>query len=195
MTIHKETRIFISFLLIFFIFNRVFAAPETISLPKVETYDELVHAIREARAASRTRIEQAVEREKVREAWETGKLIDEHILHHKERADYGAYVIERLSVDLGTDRTELYRMLEFARTYPIVVPAQQLSWSHFAALLSLNNPAEVQELADKAEREKWTRDQVREEVRRRQAAKKPTQEKIPEDVLTATPGKVGVFKV
>ena len=41
---------------------------------QVATYDQLVRAIRQVRAASRTRIEQAVEQEKVREAWETGKL-------------------------------------------------------------------------------------------------------------------------
>ena len=41
---------------------------------QVATYDQLVHAIREVQSASQERIEQAAEAEKVREAWETGKL-------------------------------------------------------------------------------------------------------------------------
>jgi len=156
----------------------------------VQTYDELLAAIRRTRAASAERIEALVRQEKVREAWETGKLIDEHILLQKERAEYGRQVIERLAKDLGTDKTELYRMLEFARTYPIVGPAQQLSWSHFEALLSLNNPDEVRELAEKAEKEKWTRDRLREEVRRRKAG--ALAEPKP---LEAKPGKLHTYRV
>lgn len=171
----------------FFIFfsQVVLAAPQTF-----QTYDELLSAIRQTRAASAQRIEAAIEQEKVKEAWETGKLIDEHVLQHKERADYGAYVIEKLSRDLGTDRTELYRMLEFARTFPIVVPAQQLSWSHFEALLSLDDPAEVRELAEKAEKEKWTRDRLREEVGRRKARAEPEYKP-----LEAKPGTLYTYRV
>ncbi len=98
----------------------------TQALPEVGTYDQLVAAIRKARAASQARVEQAVQQEKVRECWETGKLIDEHVLQHKERADYGAQVLERLSTDLGTSRTELSYMLQFARAYPIF-PAPEKS--------------------------------------------------------------------
>ena len=86
----------------------------TALVTKVETYNQSVHAIREVRTGSQKRIEQAVEQEKVREAWETGKLIDEHILLHKERAEYEKEVIARLVKDLETSDTELYRMLEFA---------------------------------------------------------------------------------
>lgn len=50
------------------------------SLPEVQTYEQLLHAIRGVRAASQQRIEQTVDQEKVREAWETGKLVDSHRL-------------------------------------------------------------------------------------------------------------------
>ncbi len=55
-------------------------APQGFVAPEVATYDGLLHAIRAAQARSQTRIEQAVQEEKVREAWEIGKLIDEHVL-------------------------------------------------------------------------------------------------------------------
>ncbi len=156
----------------------------------METYDELVHAIREARAASRTRIDQAIDQEKVREAWEIGKLIDEHVLLHKERADYGERVLQRLSTDLGISHTELKYMLQFARAYPIGRPADQLSWSHYQALLSLNNPKQREEIADKAEREDWGRDRVREEVARLNHRQISTNE-----ILEAKPGKLHTYRV
>jgi endonuclease YncB( thermonuclease family) len=165
--------------------------PATQSLPQVKTYEELRHAISQARAGSRLRVEQAVEKERVREAWEIGRLIDAHVLQHKERADYGMQVLERLAKDLAMDRSELYRMLEFYRTYPIVVPARQLSWSHYKALIAVNDPEKREVLAEKAEKEGWKRDRLREEIRN------VTQNgnAAPEEVLTAEPGKPGTYRV
>lgn len=108
----------------------------------VQTYEELRQAIMKARAASTTRIEKAVDQEKVREAWEIGKLIDTHVLQHKERADYGKQVMKRLAEDLGMSETELRYMLQFARTYPIHRPADELSWSQYQALLAVNDSKE-----------------------------------------------------
>ena len=119
----------LSSLLIFIQIPQGFAAPPVAALPReVATYDELIRAIREARAVSQHRIEQAVDQEKVREAWETGKLIDEHILLHQEHAEYGKQVLERLAKDLQSSRTELSYMLQFARAYPVYPSNNQLSW-------------------------------------------------------------------
>lgn len=171
-----------------------FSASATNSVT-VTTYDQLLKAIRETRHASEARIEQAVQQEKVREAWETGKLIDEHILQHKERADYGKQVIERLATDLDTDKSELYRMLEFARKYPKVGPAQELSWSHYSALLGLDDIEEINELADRAEKEKWNRDQIREEVRKRKAARGERESKPEEKLTPSKLGKPNTYKI
>ncbi len=157
-------------LLSVFLFSHQAAAGQETLLPKVETYDELVHAIRETRAASQARIEAAVEQEKVREAWETGKLIDTHILFQKKRAKYGEEVLERLADDLKTSRSELSFMLQFARAYPIFSPAKKFIWSHYRELFSLNDPKARTEVEEEAVRQNWGRDRVREEVRRRKAA-------------------------
>ncbi|MFA5391632.1 MAG: hypothetical protein WC331_09455, partial [Candidatus Omnitrophota bacterium] len=60
----------------------------TALVKQVGTYDQLLSAVREMRSESRVRVEKAVEQERVREAWEIGRLIDAHVLQHKERADY-----------------------------------------------------------------------------------------------------------
>jgi endonuclease YncB( thermonuclease family) len=167
----------------------------TVLATQVGTYEQLVAAIRKAHAASEARVEQAAQQEKVREAWEIGKLIDEHVLQHKERADYGKQVILRLSGDLPISETQLYAMLQFARDYPISPPAGKLSWSHYEELLSLNDIKEQDEVAAMAEKENWTRDQVREEVKKRKAAKNEAPAPVKETPLTAKPGKPGTYKI
>lgn len=188
----------ISFLLMLALAGRVSVSAPVMAttMPAVESYDELLSAIREAKAQSRERVEALVDQEKVREAWEIGKLIDEHVLHHKERADYGKYVIKKLAADLKMSRVELYFMLKFARTYPIVSPAKQLSWAHYRELLSLNDSGEREELTKQAAREGWGRDRLREEIRRRQTSRKPAEQKEPaQTILQAAPGKPGTCRV
>jgi len=170
-------------------------SPVSKRITSVKTYDELVTAIRGARAESQTRVEKAVEQEKVRESWEIGKLIDAHVLQHKERAGYAQQVLPKLAKDLGMDRSELYRMLEFYRSYPTVVPARQLTWSHYEALLAVNDAKERDSLAEKAVKEKWTRDQMREEVKALTHKQEPAETKAEETLKPSPLGQPGTYKI
>ena len=173
-------------LLVFVFSNHAFALPS--ALPEVKTYDQLVHAIRGVRTAR----QQAVDRERVREAWETGKLINDHILFNKKRANYGWQVLRRLAADLGVSHTELKYRLQFARAYPIGQPADLLTWSHYIELLSLKDAKERDAVAKEAVRRGWTRDQVREEVRKR---KNKGSSPLKPKVLEARPGKPGTYRI
>ena len=170
------------------------AVSEAGALPAVQTYDELRQAISKARGESRVRVEKAVEAERVREAWEIGRLIDAHVLQHKERADYDQQVIAKLAADLGMSDTELYSMLKFARVYPISKPAWKLSWSHYVELLKVKNDKDRQALAESAEKEGWSREQLRKEV---QALKKGHREKENPRELLPVPysGNPGTYKI
>ena len=78
--------------------------------------------------------------------WEVGKYINSVVLDTK-RAAYGKQIVATLSQQLITkygnsfEYSNITRMIKFAARFPdvqIVVPlAQQLSWSHFIALLPL----------------------------------------------------------
>lgn len=189
----RNSRAIIHFFFLFIVFSvPAFSAPSVSTPPSynVQTYDQLVVAIRETRAASESRIETAVEQEKVREAWEIGKLIDEHILLHKERADYGKQVLERLAKDLDTSQTELSFMLQFARAYPNYSPANNLSWAHYRELLSLNDSEEREEVAKEAEEKNWGRDQVREVVRSRKH-----RVEAPAELPEITPGPLKAYRI
>lgn len=164
---------------------------------QVATYDQLLQAIRETRAASQQRIEAAVEQEKVREAWETGKLIEEHILLNQPRAGYGEQVLKRLSKDLGMSKTELDFMVQFARTYPITWPAELLSWSHYQSLMALNDPKEREEVTKEAVEKDWNRDQVRAEVQRRKAASSSSSpnDLVGDPLPEITPGPLNTYQI
>jgi endonuclease YncB( thermonuclease family) len=170
------------------------AAGEAQALPRVKTYEELRHAISEAKAVSRKRVEQAVEQERVREAWEIGKLIDEHVLQHKERADYSKQVLVRLAKDLGMSRTELSYMLQFARAYPIFPSTEKLDWGDYRELLSVNNSEQRNAIAEQAAKNKWTQKELRQAIRN---VKSPDKKAGPvaEKLSPSAPGKPGTYRV
>jgi len=165
----------------------------TALVKQVGTYDQLLAAVRETRSESRVRVEKAVEQEKVREAWEIGKLIDAHVLQHKERADYAKQVLPRLAGDLGMSERELYYMLKFYRAYPILPSTAELSWGHYRELLSVNDPKERETVASEAVKNKWSEKETREAVRKVKA--RAGEKAAPAEILTAQPGKPGTYKI
>lgn len=169
------------------------AAPATAS--QVQTYEQLLTSIREVRAASGKRIERFANLEKVRESWETGKLIDEHVLQNKERAGYGQQVIKRLSKDLHTGEAELYYMLRFFRLYPILPKSPDLNWSDYRELLSVKDEAVRKGLEERIAKENWDIERIREEIRKLKSSKNPEEETKPKPKLIARLGKVGTYKI
>ncbi len=170
----------------------------TLLKPKttLAVYAILLKRVRQAIAAGKDRAAVAVERELVRTKWETGKLILEHILLNKDRADYGEKVIVRLSKDLNASQSELEYMLQFARANPIAPAPGQLSWANQRELLSVNNDSERTNLAKLARKEKWTSRTTRKEIKKLRAAKQITVTKGPAPVvLKAKRGTSGIYRV
>lgn len=129
---------------------------------RTDTYGELRRQVEAAFLAGRRRAQEAVESEKIRTYWEVGRLMNAHILQHapggaeKGRAAYGKNVVERLAKDLGTNPTTLYYSLEFARKFPISPAREKLPWSHYRALLSVQDEIQRKQLEKKARVFGWT---------------------------------------
>lgn len=147
--------------------------PTSALVPKKKTsvsdYTQLRSKIRAAINAGKLRAQDAVEAEKVRTCWEVGKLIHEHILLNKDRADYGKKVVERLSVDIGISVTEIQYLVQFAKAYPISPHAGKLPWSIHRDLLSINDDEKRKALTEQAVREKWNRQILRREIKKIQS--------------------------
>jgi predicted nuclease of restriction endonuclease-like (RecB) superfamily len=72
-----------------------------------------------------------------------GERIVREELHHKDKAEYGKYLIENLARDLGFSKRVMYEIVQVYRTYPIVqTVSAQLGWSHITTLIKLKNKEE-----------------------------------------------------
>jgi hypothetical protein len=72
-----------------------------------QTYPELRMAVE----VTLVKGQQAIEQAKVRTYHETGRLIHEHVLLFKQRADYGSKTIQRLADDLEVDPTRIPKLI------------------------------------------------------------------------------------
>jgi endonuclease YncB( thermonuclease family) len=109
-------------------------------------------------AEGREKVKAVANAEYLRTFWAIGGRIEVEGL--TENAGYGQAVMEKLAVRLKTDRTTLIRCTQFYRLYPKGAPDTFLTWSHFKSLLSLGTDKERAYYQEKAEKERWTRDQL-----------------------------------
>lgn len=84
----------------------------------------------------------AVDNIRVQTYWQIGERITREELQQK-RADYGEKVVPLLAEDLGFHKRDLYRMVQFYKTYPIMTTlSSQLSWSHYTELIQIEKDEE-----------------------------------------------------
>jgi predicted nuclease of restriction endonuclease-like (RecB) superfamily len=101
-----------------------------------EGYDTLLQEVRSLLATARNRAYQAVDNLRVQAYWQVGERLVRAELEHRERADYGHRVIERLAADLGMARRLLFEIVQFYRVYPLVhLLRAELSWSQYGVLM------------------------------------------------------------
>ncbi|MEK9149256.1 MAG: PDDEXK nuclease domain-containing protein [Candidatus Desantisbacteria bacterium] len=109
----------------------------------VEDYNEILRDIRSLLEKATYQAYKAVDNLRVQTYWQVGERIVRAELEHKERSDYGENVIERLSIDLGFQKRDIYRMVQFYKTYPIVTSLMsQLSWTHYTVLITIGDNQE-----------------------------------------------------
>jgi len=131
------------------------------------SYAVLRQRIRERLLLGQRRIEE----EKVATYWDVGRMINQHIMIHDGRAEFGKKVIRNLAKDLGTHHTVLRRAVQFAEAFPIVAPGRQLTWSHYRALVTVRDEKRRKELTNQAARLAWTKDELEERIKKFKARK------------------------
>lgn len=130
--------------------------------------------------------------------WHMGRrLASEHL--QGGRAAYGKQILVTVSRELTADygrgfsHTELTRMVQFAQAFPeeaiVVTLSQQLSWSHFHALLPIKDPLARDFYAEMCRIERWDVRTLRQKIggmlyQRTALSKKP------ESVISAEIGKL-----
>ncbi len=131
-----------------------------------EGYDALLGEVRGLLQAARNRAYQAVDNIKVQAYWQVGERIVRAELEHKERADYGARVVEQLARDLKMTRQMLARIVRFYRAYPIVAALNtQIAWSHYEVLATIEDRAEREFYEAEVARNAWSVRQLDEQIK------------------------------
>ena len=150
-------------------------------LDALRRYAELKRRIEEALLSG----QRAVEFVKVRSYWETGWYINQHVRLRGGRAAYGKQIMTKLSKDLVIHESILRRCAEFSEKFPqleiratwrelVVSPLKikgndfkyGLTWSHFRALLTVEDERTRLELAREAARKKWTVPQLEAQIKK-----------------------------
>ncbi len=157
--------------------------------------DRLLGDIRSLIESAREQTARAVKSALVGLYWHIGKRIREDVLGN-DRADYGKQVVNALSSQLsaeygrGFSRSNLFAMLQFADAFPDVEIVQtlsgQLSWSHFLAILPLEDRLKRDFYAEMCRIERWSVRTLRHKIghllfERTAVAKKP-EELIEQDL-------------
>ena len=113
------------------------------SIVKSEDYTNLLHELRGLIDKGKIQAYKAVDNILVETRWQMGERIVREELNNKDRADYSTFLIDSLASDLKIRKRELYEIIKFYRTYPIVrTVSAQLSWSHYLALVEIENEKE-----------------------------------------------------
>ena len=104
--------------------------------------------------------------------WEIGNKINQDILKN-QRAEYGKEIVVTLSRQLqdnfgkGFDEKNLRRMMQFANAIEkqkVVTLSRQLSWSHFLALLPLQESLKIEFYAQMSIVQNWGVRTLRERI-------------------------------
>ena len=130
-------------------------------LAKDDSYKTLVKKIQ----SELTELDFFIRRRTAEGYWRIGKFIDEHILEHKDKADYGTYVLSRLGEDVNRDKSLLARALKFYRIYPIVADRPQLSWDHYKRLITVQDEDRREKFEKLAVQKEWSAEELYEAIR------------------------------
>lgn len=95
---------------------------------------------------SRSTVYRAANSEMVNAYWNIGRTIVEEKQKGSNRADYRRLLVESISARLtsefgkGFDKTNIWNMIKFYRTFPILdAVRRQLSWTHYRLLMRVEN--------------------------------------------------------
>lgn len=164
-------------------------------LTKLEGYDELLKDVKSILENARSRAYKAVDNIGVQARWQVGERIVREELAHKERADYGKRVIEKLAIDLDFSESNLWRMVQFYRTYPILASVmRELSWTHYIYLVTVQNQEERCFYEIQTVQNRWSVEELRKRIKNNEYQKAKKTGQIITKVPITLPAPEDVFK-
>jgi len=132
----------------------------------LEDYEEIFEDIRSLLEKANLQAYKVIDTLRVQTYWQIGERIARSELKHKERANYGNHVVEKLSKDLGFQKRLIYRMVQFYKTYTFASSLnKELSWSHYQELIALEDPEERKFYEMQTIQNQWSLHRLRKEIK------------------------------
>ena len=110
------------------------------------SYESFYDKIKKILETARNRVYRSANTEMVQAYWNVGRTIYEEEQKGSARSDYGKLLVESLSTKLtsefgkGFDKTNLWNMIRFYKTFPIIdAVRRELSWTHYRLLMRVEN--------------------------------------------------------
>jgi len=132
---------------------------------KAITPKALLEDLRDLIATARQDVARQVNAALVLLYWRIGKRIRQDVLREK-RAEYGEQIVYAVSAQLvkefgtGFSEKNLRRMVQFAEGFPdegiVVTLSRQLGWSHFVAIIPLDDDLKRDFYAEMSRIEGWS---------------------------------------
>jgi len=131
----------------------------------VTTTVPLLSELRELIVAARQNVAQVVNSALTMLYWEIGRRIRQDVLKSK-RAGYGEQIVAALGRQLERDfgrgfgEKSLHRMIQFATAFPdekiVAALRRQLGWTHFKAIIPIDDPLKREFYAEMCRIEQWS---------------------------------------
>ncbi|MBP7709439.1 MAG: hypothetical protein KA100_00025 [Rickettsiales bacterium] len=165
----------------------------------LNNYENLLAQIKATIAQAQQNIVQIVNREKVVMSWQIGKMVEEHLLKNNSTG-YGEHLIKQLEKDTAITKRALYQMRSFYKSYPELPKKENdLSWSHYRALASLQSEEKRKILEDLTIKNNLKANELQQAIaKENKAAKKKTRKKVEQKKITkfsVTRGQLFTYKI
>jgi hypothetical protein len=148
-------------------------SPRTVMTKSLQISDSLFQDLRSLIIEARQDVARQVNSALVLLYWRVGLRIRKDILKEK-RADYGEQIVATLSQQLteefgeGFAEKNLRRMVQFAEVFPdeqiVVTLSRQLGWSHFVAIIPLDDNLKRDFYAEMCRIERWSVRTLRQKI-------------------------------
>ncbi len=132
---------------------------------------QIIQEVQSIIAQARDKAVRSVNHERVLMYWQIGKVIFEEEQQGKDRAEYGEFLIQSLANELqpqfgsGFSKRQLYRYVQFYRTFPIVSALRaQFSWTHYKSLISIDNQDKREFYIAETEKNNWSTRQLERQI-------------------------------
>jgi predicted nuclease of restriction endonuclease-like (RecB) superfamily len=140
--------------------------------PNDTAYQTLLDQIAETLRQGRTKAVSAVQQLQLLAYWQIGRYIVEFEQQGQVRADYGSFLLDRLSKDLtlqhgkSFSRSNLVYIRKLYQVFPISQTLSDLlSWSHYVEILRVDDELERGFYLKQAESERWSVRELKRQIK------------------------------